>query len=387
MAVNNKIIIWGNDNSNLLGVLRQLSENGLNCFVLFNQRTARMAIKSHYCKDYYIANDLNDGISFLLSHFQEEQYKPIILCTGDAFAEKLDEYKEKLITRYYLPGTKEQGVLKNYLNKYNQVKLAEKNGLHAPKSILVRNIADIDFNSISYPCIVKPNQRINGVHYKFKIKICRNEGELKEALATSDKEAVYILQEYISDYQLAVIDGCRLSDGTTLLSGVLMCEKGGELSDSSFGYLSEKAPTSIDMVKVKAYLESINYCGPFGFDFGLKEGKAYFFESNLRIDATNYLFYKMGFNFLYLWIAEVTGNEWHNISCKVKGKKYFIDDIGELSMVTAGKMRKEDWKADMKRAEIYKFKNSKDNMPYIWQRIVYAIIPFHKVIKNMIHIK
>lgn len=384
MKYKNKVIIWGSDNSNMLGVLRQLSENGWNCFVLFHHRTARIAVKSRYCTDYYIAKSLDDGISFLLANFAEEEVKPIVLCTGDSFVEELDKHRERLAERYYIPGTRKQGELSRVLNKYKQVELAAEVGMKVPSSILVDNANEIDFASISYPCIVKPNQRIAGVQYKFKIRICRNEEELRNSLDGSDARASYIIQEYIENYQLVVIDGSRLSCGETFISGALYCEKGGEQGDSSFGYVTEQIPSAIDVRKAIAYLEKIGYCGPFGFDFGLTGGKAYFFESNLRIDATNYLFYQMGFNFLHLWVAEITGTEWKDISREVKGKKYFVDDIGELSMVASGEIDKKQWQDDMEKAEIYKFKNSKDNKPYICQRLVYALLPVYDRIKKIL---
>jgi len=81
---------------------------------------------------------------------------------------------------------KEENALIKNMNKLEMNKLAEKHGLLVPKSFVinlveVENIEKrIDEFDISYPCIIKPLQSIDGT--KSDISICSNSRLLKENL-------------------------------------------------------------------------------------------------------------------------------------------------------------------------------------------------------------
>ncbi|GEM_PF-3061284 len=377
----NKVIIWGNDNSNMLGVVRQLGECMIETFVLFNQRTARITNNSKYCKRYYIANDLDDGINFLKTHFNEERDKPVLLCTGDIFAEQIDIHRDELEQKFLLYGPRQKGILANLLEKSAQCNLAQEIGLTVPSFSIYSDKMDI--SKIKYPCIIKPTKRNKNSGPSFKIRKCGTESELKKAISEMDINTTYLIQDYIEGYRLAVVDGCRLRNGETIISGTLMCQKGGETCDSSFGYIDENIPACIPTDMIINLLEKIDYYGPFGLDFGIANDRAYFFEINLRIDATNYVFYKMGAHFLELWALDATGHDISQVPKAVKGKMYFIDDIGELGQVYNGVLTKKEWDEDMAKAEIYKFRNSADPYPYYLQRGIYGLLIAAKKIKSI----
>ena len=384
--VANKIIIWGNDNSNTLGVLRQFGEFGYDVFVIFNCATARIAVKSKYCKHYYVAVDLEDGLNYIISHFSNENDKPFIFCNSDKILSFLDENSGKLTGKFIFPTISEPGRIKHFLNKRYQCELAQEVGLDVPHTSFFKKEQDevnIDELNIVTPCIIKPVLS-RDVSYSFKIKICANEADVLSVLKDAMVGSQFVIQEYVEHDNLVVVDGCRTLDGMFYISGSLVAQEGGVNCDSSFGYMQDVIPSVINVEKLKTYIERIGYYGPFGFDLGVTNEKAYFFESNLRIDATNYLFHKMGFSFLHLWVTSAAGESIDNIPKKCKGKKFFIDDVGLLARATSGEISKETWHKYMDRAEIFKFKSGSDPMPYRWQRLVYLVYPIVTKLRKLV---
>lgn len=383
----NKVIIWGNDNSNMLGVLRQLSENKIYTFLLFNKQKARIASMSRYCKFYYVASCIDDGLDYIRSNFSQEKHKPILLCTGDLFAEAISAHYDELSLIFHIAGFRQQGAMSRYLDKNVQNSVAKKVGLEVPisglydKDSINKDLCGI----ITYPCIIKPAMHYE--HYKedshrFKIEVCYTSSQFKKISEILEKDKLYLIQEYIKKDNLVVINGCRHQDGSVFISGSLVCENGGEDCDSSFGYVTEDIPKCIDIKLIERFVQEINYYGPFGFDFGIKDDKAYFFEMNLRIDATNYLFYKMGGQFILSWIFDVAKRDNDLISHVVRGKKYFMDDIGELHQITSRKINRSIWRSHFFKAKIHKFFNWKDLTPFIVQYLIYLVYPLYRNISK-----
>lgn len=390
-AIPNKVVIWGNDNSNMLGVLRQLSENNIFTYIVFNHQKARMASASKYCKHFFVASSVEEGISFIKDRlFTNEEYKPILISTGDLFAEQINAHYDVLSIKYHIAGFKEQGVIEKYLDKNFQNYFALKTGLNIPHGYLLnsKDCMEFELKKILFPCIIKPARHYSSYDHsshKFKIKVCESEQQVKDVLNIMEDDKKYMIQEYIQKDNLVVINGCRLQNGSIFISGALVCENGGEESDSSFGYITEQIPSCINKGSIEKFVEEIDYYGPFGFDFAIKDNKAYFLEMNLRIDATNYLFYKMGGQFLITWIFDVASKGIVTISQCVHGKKYFMDDIGELHQVLSKKMPKSQWRSHFCKAKIHKFFNWRDMLPFILQYVICYTYPYYNKFKKIIN--
>lgn len=58
-----KVIIWGIDDFNTLGLLRQLSKPEIDLLFLIKGRCA-YASKSKYCTNYHLTNSLDEGLIF-----------------------------------------------------------------------------------------------------------------------------------------------------------------------------------------------------------------------------------------------------------------------------------------------------------------------------------
>lgn len=383
--IKNRVVIWGNDNANLLGVVRQLHDFNVDTFIVFNQNTARIVNKSNCCREFFIANDLEDGLYFLKSNFKSDTVKPILLSTGDAFSRVISDNYSELARMYVIPGIMRDKAISSLLDKNNQTEIAKLIGLKVPSSIkfIKTNDTCADLSDIPVPCIIKPTYESPGNKRDFKVKICNTREELENAISRLTVGNEFIIQDYLRIDNLVVIDGCRFKDGNTLIHGSLICEHGGVDGDSSYGTMTSEIPSCIDIDLLRKFVEQIDYYGPFGFDFGVSGDKSFFFEINLRIDATNYLFYKMGTPYILLWIMNELGLNYKDYYHPETTSMVFMDDIGELFAVSAGKMTFSEWCSDFRRAKIRKYFSVDDLMPFLYQFAIFMAFPFYKILHKL----
>ena len=85
----NKVIIWGIDNFNTLGLLRQLGDEVESFLLVYGSRSG-CATSSKYCKDYAVVQTIEDGFDYLKCHFSQEPCKPVIITPGDEIIEFID---------------------------------------------------------------------------------------------------------------------------------------------------------------------------------------------------------------------------------------------------------------------------------------------------------
>ena len=159
--MDNKVILWGKDDFNMLGLIRALGSEDLDVLFLTYGGTD-ITVRSKYCKKFQECTSLQDGLNFLLGAYLQEKSKPIIVASGDDVITFIDKNKSKLEDYFHLPGTKVQGGIQKYIDKYTMTKLAENLGIVCPKSRFVKWNSDIE--NISYPAIIKPSHQQDG-HY------------------------------------------------------------------------------------------------------------------------------------------------------------------------------------------------------------------------------
>ncbi|MBR3919003.1 MAG: hypothetical protein IKJ59_09735 [Clostridia bacterium] len=357
----NKVIAWGRDDFNMLGLIRELGQSGLDLLFLSYGKT-KICTKSKYCTKYHACATLKDGLDFLLNNFSNEETKPIIIASGDDVITFIDKHKNELDAYFLLPGTKRQGDIQKYIDKYTMTKLADEIGIVCPKSRFVQWNSNID--GVDYPAIIKPSHQQEGHYNEFKFKIIKNESELKSTLKMVRHESVFILQDYIPKECDILVYGGRMWDGKTLIAGALLRLRQADNGDGSFALITENIPKAVDVNKIAEYLERIDYKGPFSFEYGLYKDKAYFYEVNLRNDGTSHYFLQAGANIPLAYVKSVAGEDYSNVSTKVTGDNYFIDELFDIGHVIYRRIKLKEWKKDMKRATIYKYYDKDDTEPW-----------------------
>lgn len=357
----NRVIIWGADDYNTLALIRQIGQGTNNIFYLING-PARYAAFSKYCTEYHCVANASDGLKYLIENFNNESVKPIILTSSDGVVTLMDKNKEKLVGKYFVPGTELQGNLEKYIDKYNMTKLAKEIGIDVPNSKLVMWNTDVD--DVECPCFIKPSHQKPGHYNEFKFKYCETLDDLKNTLKYVRHDSVFIVQQFIKKEKDLLVYGCRTPQGETIIAGGLVTDRFAVGNGSSYGYIDSKVHNSIDTSKIRLFLDTIGYVGLFSFEYGLCKNKAYFFETNLRNDGTSHFFFMSGANIPLTYALICAGEDLNKVSNKVLKSCYYMDEIFDIANVLQGNISKKEWKKQYDSVEAFKFVYDGDMKPY-----------------------
>ena len=288
--------------------------------------------------------------------------KPVLFTPSDEIIEFVDQHRDNLEKSFIVPGTREPGLLTKIDDKNAMTELAARLGFLIPASKTCR--WDTDISAVKYPCILKPAHTTLGYKNEFKYLICKNEEELQNALKYVRHESEFILQQYIPKESVALVYGARMSDGTVKNAGVLIKDRFIASGDGSHGLITKKYPLGIDVNQITAFLEEIDYCGLYSFEYGLFEGKAYFFEVNLRNDGTSHYFYQAGANIPLAWYKSMIGENEESVISIVAKDAWFIDEIFDVSNVWNRTISRKQWKKERAEACVFKYYASDDDKPW-----------------------
>ena len=137
-----------------------------------------------------------------------------------------------------------------------------------------------------------------------------------------------------------------------------------------FGHITKGVSELLDMNHVASMLEKIDFYGVFSFEYGRYDGKAYFFETNLRNDGSAYSFYKSGANLPLLWVYSSAGVDCSQVSASVRNEVWYMDDIYDYLSIKKGLVTKEQWLKDKEKATVFKYYDKEDLGPwkYVYKR-------------------
>lgn len=365
--VKNKVIIFGRDNYNTLGLARQLGNENLDLLFLMPGGNNHCATKSKYCQNIKHVKDHAEAIEYLLSNNLKEQVKPIIVAGADLEAEALDQNRDALVKHYILPGTLEQGLLTRIDDKNTMVRIAEEIGFTVPKSIMITAESPIP-DSLVFPCLIKPAKYPSGYKKEFKMQKCDNRIQLENTLRHVRKESVFILQEYIPKDVEIFINGCRTWDKEITVGGT--CYRDRYYNDISHGLFTKGISELIDINLVKSMLEKIDFYGLFSFEFGRYDGKAYFFETNLRNDGAAYSFFKAGANLPLVWVYSSAGLDYKLVPSQVKRDVWYMDELYDCLNIKKGVVTRKQWEKERNEVEVFRYYDKDDLRPweYVYRR-------------------
>ena len=360
------VVIIGRDNSNTLGLVRQYGPYVDNLHVVLWDRFIKplsSVVASKYCKNYHWESTLEAALDYIVTMFKGKYPNIFIVPSGDLPAEIIDQRQCDLSPFFYIPGTHEKGLLSKVLDKNMMCKIAKQIGFNVPHSMEVKG-KTTKVGDVEYPCLVKPVK--HGLYTKtnFKTKICNNEDELISFLSLLDESSIYQVQEYVKKNSEVLTYGYRLKNGTTKTFGVLYRLRGGENTDTTFGYIEPEVPLFIDQKLEERFLKEIDFSGLFSFEYGVHNEKPYFFEVNLRNDATAYWFYLAGADVPAMWVYESLGLATDVLPHEISEKHYFIDEITDKLYVKNGMISKDEYKKSLIQSSLLKYKSKEDPAPY-----------------------
>lgn len=359
----NKIIIWGGDDFNTLGLLREYGEAGADVFFLIRGPRA-YASQSKYCINFKQVKSDEEGKRFLLDNFSNEERKPIIVTSGDGLAVYINQKKEELEKFFIIPGTEEKGLQEKYTDKNAMTRLAVELGILCPRSQFCQWNTDI--TNIVYPCLIKPAHQKPGHYNEFKFIICKSKSELKRTLKAVRHDSEFILQDCIQKEKDILVYGARMWNGNMILAGAMIRDRFADSGSASHGLMTSVIPDCVDKQKIGIFLDKINYHGLFSFEYGMVGDKAYFFEVNLRNDGTSHYFYQAGANIPLAYAYSCAGLDYSQIPTTVTDDKWFIDEVFDYENVIKGVVTQKQWRKEKEQATVFKYYAEDDKAPWLW---------------------
>lgn len=363
----NKIIVFGENHHNTLGLIRSLGAAGLFCdlIVVDKSKVEPYIIRSKFVKSHIIVADVTEGLEYLRKMYEYEKDKPVIFPTYDTEAKILDEYYNELSLKYILPSIDgKQGQISVNMNKEFMRKKAERYGLKTPYSFVIdcRELILIP-DDIIYPCVIKG---IDSASAPKDTNIYFNEEELKTGLQKlSSICSIIQVQEYINKDSEIMVLGCSVKE-----RGINCCcviDKIRQfpigIGGTAFALVSPDIEKYIDKDILDEYLKSLNYTGLFSVEFIISNGIPYFLEINFRNDGNGYVPVYGNVNLAtQLYYGLTTNKKIENIRIS---KSYYMQsefyDIGNVKNKTMSFL---DFLRDMLRSKVLLYWNKKDPKPY-----------------------
>lgn len=300
---NHIFIIFGTYAANTLGQIRSLGEKGIfPIAVLVNKNSFRID-KSKYLTKVYDVDNINDGLSLIINKFGNEVYKPFIYTDNDEIMGLLDRRYNELNNHFYFWNAGKEGQLNKYLNKKEQLHLAEKCGFNIPKTEIVK-VGEFP-QTLTYPIFTKAVDSLNK-WWKGQSFICNKKEDLRDAFLLIKDVPQIILQEYIDKQNEVPYEGISINGGEEIK--MLVESVNYRFTKDSFGIYRHLEPFNNPELetKIKKYIQHIGYSGPFEIEFIIdKQGKPYFLETNFRITQYNSAYTMFGVNFPFLYAISV----------------------------------------------------------------------------------
>ena len=168
---NRKIVIWGADNYNTLGLVRSLANNGFDMLLLINGHKNGVASASKYCTKYHETHTVEDAVRYLIQNYKEENNpldRAVLMPGGDTYSIGGAENYDLLKNRFHIMCTPDPTELIKVTDKVEMGKTAEKAGLLTPKSQLY-TVGTNDIN-VPFPILLKPIK--SEATYRVQDKAC-----------------------------------------------------------------------------------------------------------------------------------------------------------------------------------------------------------------------
>ena len=380
-----KVIIFGNNLQNTLGLIRSVGLKGYPVILLLEPvkksqcyvRHSKYITKIHYLKS------AQEGLQVLLNEYGNEEEKPVVLCGSDPTICMLDAHYNELKDKFHVFNAGEQGRISYFLDKINTFPIAEECGLTLIKSWLVSDIKNLP-NGITYPCLIKGNNSTEST--KGDMYICQNEAELKESL---HEGVEYLIQEYIQkEYELDIV-GLAYNHGIGVFVPAVVRKIRDEIHRQSVYIRLDdiKEYTNFNPEIISNFIRKLSYEGIFSVEVIYSKGKYYFLEVNMRSDGCGWLYTAAGINYPYLWTLYCTGQlTKENLNAiKFQNHLYLMHEDDTYNMLE-GKVSFAQWINDFHKAHAFFIANSNDPMPFIFSTWIHLKQFGKMILRKTLHI-
>ena len=137
--MNNKVIVFGCNHQNMLGLVRSLGEKGIRPYCVCLQSKDGLVFRSKYPAECYWAESPQSGYEYIVQRFAGELPKPILLSSDDMTETLFDIHASELREHFIVPASDEDGKLTRLMSKKCIGDLALQFGFDIPKTFKLTN--------------------------------------------------------------------------------------------------------------------------------------------------------------------------------------------------------------------------------------------------------
>lgn len=309
----NKVIVFGCNHQNMLGLVRSLGEKGIRPYCVCLKSGDGLVFRSKYPAECHFVESPQEGLDFIINSYSKCIPKPILLSTDDITETLYDINSSSLNKHFIVPSADEDGRITYLMEKQHIAELAKAIGFTIPKMFVAEKNTSIP-DGIKYPVFTKSLKSIDGG--KKEENVCHNEDELLNAIKNS-RSGYLLVQQYIDKQTEWCYQG--FTDGKKVFLPYVM--KYLRYTANSFGgYVKLEKVEECDFKKqIRELVKLTKYKGLFSVEFILgKDGTPYFTEINFRHDGYSYFTTTGGANLPYLYCRAVADGIWEADEDSVK---------------------------------------------------------------------
>lgn len=368
----NKVILIGGNHHNGLGLARSFGVNGIKPYGVIVGEGAEHGFvrKSKYWAKTWVINSDDKIVEFLLSTFQDEKEKPVVIPYSDGAAEEIDLNLDRLKEHFLLPSIGgQQGKIAELMDKQKQVEFAQTYGIPMAKSCVV-DLSDIRLpKDMIYPCIVKPVVSAEGE--KSDIRKCDTETQTVAYLQKLRQKGYhrFLVQEYLNyDTEYLMVGSINGQNQCWVNSKKIRVWPVVGGSSSCLQVTSENNVQDF-FDEVRNAFGRVGYDGIFDVE-ALRVGeKIYLNEINWRNSGTIYsvfgskVYYPVNW---YYWKTENRSPE-NLIQTCLDDTVYTIDESLDLRHVVCRNITLKQWFRDKKKSKAFALWYTPDMRPAIAQ--------------------
>ena len=363
-----KVIVFGGNHHNPLGVIRALGRKGLCVFFLTSSKISFVEHSKYISETIYIERD-EDAPEVLINRFSEEDVKPVIVCCGDGFASIIMRNREILKEKFIVP----------FANVYNedniffkdfQSKIAQECDIKVPQSgtFDLSNANSILQEWKIFPCIIKPLNSLSNYGGKGDIRIADCYENLVKILRETQSEKIQV-QQYIEKKMEFQLIGCSLDAGNeVIIPGYTHILRQPPNTNTGFLKIFKIENLSFDLGKIKKFMQKVGYSGLFSVEFLRNDDTDFFMEVNFRNDGNAYVVTQAGVNLPYIWTYFSLFNKLPlNEPTTLQDEIFFLPELQDLRNVFHRKLSLISFLKDFLRTKAPAVFDIRDLSPFICQ--------------------
>lgn len=320
--IQNKVIVFGCNHQNMLGLVRSLGEKGIRPYCVLLKSKDGTVFCSKYPAFCHFAESPEAGYQYIIEHYSNEDVKPILLSSDDVTETLFDRNASKLREHFIVPAAEEDGRITFLMSKFNIASLANQYGFVTPKMMILKKEDTIP-NDLDYPVFTKSVKSIDGG--KKEERKCNNANELKGVLEKCKSDGL-LVQQFIDKKDEIDFIGYA-AHGQVYMPYI---QHQLRFSDHAYGgyHRFDKLEDGEFIGRIKNMIREIRFQGLFSVEFLVdKNNNWYFTEINFRHDGHDYLITSVGVNLPWLYCCAVTGED---VELQPKPKKNSFTGMNEI---------------------------------------------------------